>query len=314
MPDVLAKLILGHQVPVKLGQYSACGELLFDPAGNLTRGGVLGGKQHTRVLARVVYLPGDQQPAVLRLTHHIIRQEANAFPEDLALAFGREVRYGNHFLAVQQPAHFLINRRGGVFHHDIGVEPELAFGDGLLSVCQRMSGRNGELPADGADFGVVNPASAQQGIRCADGDIDLIINHRIPDAVIDLGRDGYLAAGEALFKDLQQPRRVARGVQQMVNTNSDFGLNPLRNGIYPPLNALKIIQQVSGFTVEIKPGFGQLNIAGVADKQRHVERGFYPLDSVADSGSGETQLFGRPAEAALARGAGKCLQILFGKD
>lgn len=112
---------------------------------------------------------------------------------------------------MQQPADLFINRIRGVFHHDIRIEAQLAFGDRFRHKRQRVIRRNGEHPANSANFGVINTAAVEQRIRRADGNVGLVINNGVPDAVVDLGGDGYLAGGE-LFLSTCSRRAVCRGV------------------------------------------------------------------------------------------------------
>ncbi len=99
-----------------------------------------------------------------------------------------------------------------IFHHDVGIQAQLALRYRFRDEGQRVFRRDGKHPTDGADLGVINPAAVEQRVRCANGDIGLVINDRVPDAVIHLGGDGDLAGRKLLFQHLQQPRGMARGV------------------------------------------------------------------------------------------------------
>lgn len=210
-PGLLPLFPAMEQILINSGQHAARTKLLFNPLGHLPGRRVLGGEQHSRVLARVVDLTRHQQPLVHRFIDHIIRQKANSLSEDLALALGIKIRHQDRLLAVQQPADFFINRIRGVFHHDIRIEAQLAFGDRFRHKRQRVIRRNSEHPANGADFGVINTAAVEQRIRRADGNIGLVINNGVPDAVIDLGGNSYLTGGK-LFLSTCSRRAVCRGV------------------------------------------------------------------------------------------------------
>ena len=99
-----------------------------------------------------------------------------------------------------------------LFHHDVGIQAQLALGQRLRGQGQRVVRGDGKHPADRANLGVIDPAAVQQGIRRANGDVRLIIDDRIPDAVIDLGSDGDLAGRKLLFQHLEQPRGMARRI------------------------------------------------------------------------------------------------------
>ena len=113
-----------------------------------------------------------------------------------------------------------------------------------------MFRRDGKHPANGANFGVINPAAVQQRIRRANRDVGLIVDDRIPDAVIHLGRHRDLAGGKLLFQHLQQTRGMARRIQELINADAHSRLDALRNGINPALDGVEVVQQVGGFTVK----------------------------------------------------------------
>ena len=191
---------------------------------------------------------------------------------------------------MKQPADLLVDGMRGVLDHDIGIQTQLTFGNGLRGERQRMRGRDGKYPADRAYLGVIDASAIQQRIRRANGDVGLIINDGIPDAVIHLGRHRDLAGRKLFFQHLEQTRGMAWRIQKLINADAHPRLNALRNGINPALDGMKVIQQVGRFTIKIKTGFGQLNAARVAYKQHHVQPGLHTFDGVTDGGSGHAQL------------------------
>lgn len=66
-------------------------------------------------------------------------------------------------------------------------------------------------PANCANLRVINAAAVQQRVGRADSNIRLIINNRIPDAVIHFGGDGNLAGRKPLFSTCNK-RAVCLGV------------------------------------------------------------------------------------------------------
>ncbi|MNP79106.1 hypothetical protein D3C76_1768670 [compost metagenome] len=62
-----------------------------------------------------------------------------------------------------------------------------------------MLGRNGEHPSNRANLRVINTTAVEQRIWRTNGNIRLVINNRIPHAVIHLGGDRDLAGRELFF-------------------------------------------------------------------------------------------------------------------
>ncbi len=128
---------------------------------------------------------------------------------------------------MQQPADLLINGVGGVLHHDVGIQAQLAFCNRLRHKRQRMRGRDGKDPANGTNLSVINAAAVEQRVRRTNGDIRLVVNDGIPDAVIHLGGDGDLASGKLFFQHLQQSGGVPWRIQKLINTDAHPRFNPL---------------------------------------------------------------------------------------
>ncbi len=137
--------------------------------------------------------------------------KSQSLPQDLTLAFGVEIRHQNRLLTVQQPANLFVNGMRGIFHHDVRIQAQLALRYRFGNKGERMFRRDGKDPANSANFGVINPAAVEQRVRCANRDIGLVVDNRIPDAVVDLGSDGDLT-GRKLFFSTCSSLAVWRGV------------------------------------------------------------------------------------------------------
>ncbi len=107
---------------------------------------------------------------------------------------------------------------------------------------------------------------------------------------------------------------MARGIEQLDDADPHPRLNPLGNRVDPALDGVEVIQQVYGFAVEVEPRFGQLDAAGIAYKQHHIEAGLHTFNGVADGRGGDSQLGRGFAKAAKSRRGGEGQQVLFGKD
>ena len=75
---------------------------------------------------------------------------------------------------------------------------------------------------------------------------------------------------------------MLRGIQQLINTDAYPGFNALSNGINTALDGVEIVEQVGRLAKQIASGLGQLNAAGTASKQHHVEPQLHALNGVTN--------------------------------
>lgn len=75
---------------------------------------------------------------------------------------------------------------------------------------------------------------------------------------------------------------MLRGIQQLINTDAYPGFNALSNGINTALDGVEIVEQVGRLAKQIASGLSQLNAAGTAGKQHHVEPQLHALNGVTN--------------------------------
>ena len=75
---------------------------------------------------------------------------------------------------------------------------------------------------------------------------------------------------------------MLRGIQQLVNADAHPSLNSLSDGINAALDGVEIVEQVGRLAKQIASGLSQLNAAGTAGKQHHVEPQLHALNGVTN--------------------------------